>query len=233
MRAILFDFGGTLDYPRHWLDRFLRHYRAAGVHIERPELDRAFTLATQRAYASSLMLREYSLSQLVGFLVKLQFQNLGYRATPSGSDSTRIQIRDWFVAESAAGLAKTRPLLSCLAQHFKIGVVSNFYGNLDRVVAEAGLLPSLAATADSGLLGFYKPDHRIFMTALTALDVQPGDAIMVGDSLSNDCTPARKVGMRTVWLRHHEFSGCAAPSDIVDFTISDLGELKYLKWLAG
>jgi hypothetical protein len=37
--ALLFDFGGTLDGPAHWLDRFLASYRNAGIDISRADLD--------------------------------------------------------------------------------------------------------------------------------------------------------------------------------------------------
>jgi len=246
MRAILFDFGGTLDFPRHWLDRFVAHYQAAGLDIERAELDRAFSAATEKAYARSAMLRNHSLSQLVRFLVELQFENLregGSAALPhlltqaaSGGIITDIKIRicDSFLAESAVGLAISRPLLALLARRFKIGVVSNFYGNLARVIAEADLARSVTVIADSGRLGFYKPDPRIFASSLAQLGVNPHDAVMVGDSINNDCAPARAMGMNAVWLRHGEFSACeASSSDPVDFTIDRLEELRDFGWLAG
>jgi hypothetical protein len=43
-RAILFDFGGTLDGPSHWHDRFLARYRASGLGLSRDELDSAYFL---------------------------------------------------------------------------------------------------------------------------------------------------------------------------------------------
>src|ERR1700760_3016859 len=81
MRAILFDFGGTLDYPRHWLDRLLTHYLAAGVILTRDELDRAFDAATQTAYRAAPALREYGLAELVFYLVGLQLENLRRNGT--------------------------------------------------------------------------------------------------------------------------------------------------------
>jgi HAD superfamily hydrolase (TIGR01509 family) len=237
MRAILFDFGGTLDFPRHWLDRFVAHYQSAGIDIKRAELENAFSAATRNAYARSAMLRDYSLLQLVGFLVELQFERLGVclaAAVSSGRsiEELKVQIRDSFVAESATGLAISRPLLRLLAQRLKIGVVSNFYGNLDRVIAEADMARCITSIADSGRLGFYKPDPRIFVASLAELCVHPHDAVMVGDSIRKDCAPARAMGMTTVWLRHHEISGDgSAPSELADFTIDRLEELKDFGWL--
>jgi len=244
MRAILFDFGGTLDFPRHWLDRFVAHYQAAGIMIERAELDRAFRTATRKAYASSAMLRNYSLSQLVDFLVELQFENLRSSGTGArrrllaeacsdhGLTELKMQIRDSFVTESAVGFAISRPLLASLAKRFKIAVVSNFYGNLDHVLAEADLARSVTLIADSGLLGFYKPDPRIFAASLAQLDVHPHDTVMVGDSINKDCAPAQAMGLTTIWLRHREFSGPEAAPHLVDFTIESLEELKDFGWLA-
>jgi putative hydrolase of the HAD superfamily len=240
----LFDFGGTLDFPRHWLDRFVTHYQAAGVDIKRAELESAFSIATRKAYVCSSMLRDYSLLQLVGFLVDLQFENLGVRGATAShrllpeacSDRSikelKSQICDSFVAESEAGLAISRPLLRLFARRLKIGVVSNFYGNLDRVLAEVGLAHSISMIADSGRLGFYKPDLRIFALSLAQLGVRPHEAVMVGDSLTKDCAPARAIGMATAWLRHREFSGYEAAPSSVDFTIDGLEELKDFRWLA-
>jgi len=245
MRAILFDFGGTLDFPRHWLDRFVAHYRAAGIDIKRTEFESAFSTATQKAYARSAMLGRLSLSQLVGFLVRLQFESLRVRNTSASRSQLaevvssgiltelNIRIRDSFVAESAVGFAMSRPLLESLAPRLRIGVVSNFYGNLARVIAEADLAHSVTVIADSGRLGFYKPDRRIFAAALAQLGVHPSDTVMVGDSIGKDCAPARAMGMVAVWLRHREFGGREAPSDAVDFTIGALEELNDFEWLAG
>jgi FMN phosphatase YigB (HAD superfamily) len=245
MRAILFDFGGTLDYPKHWLDRFLTHYRAAGIDIERPQLDTAFSIATRTAYACNTMLRDYSLARLVGYLLDLQFESLGRgKVSASGrllaeTDPARIeelkaQIRDSFVTESAAGFAISRPLLASFARRFKIGVVSNFYGNLERVLAEAGLASWISAITDSGRLGCYKPDPGIFTASLAQLGVHPRQALMVGDSIEKDCAPARALGITAVWLRHSRSVGPeAAQADSIDFTIESLEELENLGWLAG
>jgi HAD superfamily hydrolase (TIGR01509 family) len=246
MRAILFDFGGTLDCPRHWLDRFVAHYQAAGINIQRVGLDTAFSVATRKAYACGATLRHYGLSQLVEFLLELQFENLGVPGTTApvgllaktacGGDikELKTQIRDSFVAESAVGYGISRPLLASLAGQFQIGVVSNFYGNLDRVLAEADLASSITTVADSGRLGFYKPDPRLFAVTLNQMGVHPRQAVMVGDSIRNDCVPARAMGLVTVWLRHHESGGReAACLDAVDFTIDSLNELKGFRWLTG
>jgi len=240
MRAILFDFGGTLDYPLHWLDRFLAHYRAAGVSIGRSELDRAFSKATQMAYRAGIQRHDCNLAETVSFLVVNQIDELRRNGQApliaiidkcDGSNGALArQITSAFVAESVLGLGRSRRVLSSLAGRFKIGVVSNFYGNLDRVLAEAGIAVMLDTVVDSTCLGIYKPDERIFETALKALEVAPADALMVGDSLEKDCAPARRLGMRTAWLRHSETATRHPNSQLADFTLDSLEGLENLEW---
>jgi HAD superfamily hydrolase (TIGR01549 family) len=239
MRAILFDFGGTIDYPQHWLDRFWRHYQAAGFSLARAELDCAFNKATSTAYQCAAKLRTYRLDELVLYLVELQFAVLrgSHLASLSRVDlrdavSARrlaAQISASFVEETQQGLARSRDVIAGLARRFRIGVVSNFYGNLDRILHDADFAEIVAAIADSGRLGFYKPDLRIYREALAAIGMNAAETLMVGDSLNKDCAPARALGMRTIWLRHREAAELQN-SPPADFTIGALDELQDLAW---
>ncbi len=242
--AILFDFGGTLDCPSHWLDRFLKHYRGAGIEIGRDDLDGAFDFATKAGYAAGKPIQRFKLGDLVRFLVGNQFEYL--RANGPGRIRELLEeknprerfelverIRDSFLKETAAGLAHSREILKRLKPSFKLAVISNWYGNLDAIVAEAGMDRLLDAVIDSTRVGAFKPDPAIFITAAKALRVQPKDAAMVGDSMLKDCAPAHKLGMRTVFLRAIGSDAVAAQVGngfAPDFTINALDELLELKW---
>ena len=140
--ALLFDFGGTLDGPAHWLDRFLSSYRAAGIEISRAELDPAFDHATRIGYGATRVVSRFGMTDLVRFLVGHQFEYL----RKSGPDPLRATLDDSgaagrhrfvervtnsFVRETSAGLAHSRDVVGPLKSRFKMGIVSNFYGNLD------------------------------------------------------------------------------------------------------
>ena len=240
MRAVLFDFGGTLDYPRHWLDRFLTHYHSVGITLCRAELAPAFESATEAAYRAAGSIQNYGLRELIPYLVRLQLTallderkakvlRLATELRDSGFMSRSItRISALFIDESLAGLTQTRAILAPMAGNFSLGVVSNFYGNLDRILAEAGFNSIIKAISDSGRLGISKPDPRIFEASLAALRAPAHETVMVGDSLEKDCVPARRLGMRTVWLRHRD---AREPGDLVeaaDFTIASLAELNDL-----
>jgi HAD superfamily hydrolase (TIGR01549 family) len=245
IRAILFDFGGTLDHPHHWLDRFVRHYRAAGMQLSREELDDAYSHATRTAYQAGEEFHRQRLRELVTALVTHQFDHL-HRQGPRpirdylgrlGDERHRLveRIASGFAEESAAGLQRSRVLLKELSHDFELGVVSNFYGNLQVVLIEAGIRELIQVAIDSKHMRIFKPDERIFEAALKVLDLPHNQVAMVGDSLSKDCAPARKLGMRAVWLRSGgEASGKHPPANeaasIADHTIDSLDELKSLKW---
>jgi len=241
MRAILFDFGGTLDYPGHWLDRFLRQYRSAGIDLSRAELDHAYDAATQTAYRAAESIRELGLARLNRYLVGLQIEELmetGPVSVRELLNSTRAagkaelanRISEGFTRESLDGLASSRQIVAALGARFKIGIVSNFYGNLDRVLAETGWAQHVDAVADSSRVGISKPAAGIFHAALTQLKVAPREAAMVGDSLDKDCAPARRLGLTTVWLRHRGVVAKGVEGVLADFTIRDLAELEDLRW---
>lgn len=237
--TLLFDFGGTLDGPAHWLDRFLASYLAAGVEITRAELDPAFDDATGIGYGATRVVARFGLTDLVRFLVGHQFEYL----RKSGPDPLRKILDDAgaagrhrmveavtnsFVRETSNGLARSREVVGALKGRFQMGVVSNFYGNLDRILEEARLDRFFAAVADSSRVGIFKPDPRIFETALKKIQCAPASAAMIGDSVSKDCVPARKLGMRTVWLRTE-----SQPTDdaaTADFTIQSLDEVAQIQW---
>jgi putative hydrolase of the HAD superfamily len=245
IRAILFDFGGTLDHPHHWLDRFVRHYHAAGVRLSRAELDLAYSQATRAAYQAGEEIHGHSLHQLVKRLVAHQFDHLhrhgpeGIREHLEGLGEDRHRLADRiaasFAEESADGLARSRGLLKELSHDFKLGVVSNFYGNLQVVLVEAGIRELIQVAIDSKHMRVFKPDQRIFVAALRALDLPHNQVAMVGDSLRKDCEPARNLGMRSIWLRgahpgtgeHPQAQEAAA---LADHSIDALEELKDLKW---
>jgi HAD superfamily hydrolase (TIGR01549 family) len=87
------------------------------------------------------------------------------------------------------------PVLEELRRHrLRIGLVSNTNRNLNDFVAHHRL--DVDAVVSSGFFGKTKPHPSIFEHVLAALDVAPGRAAMVGDSLDDDIEGAAALGMR-------------------------------------
>ena len=179
------------------------------------------------------------MTDLVRFLVGHQFEYL----RKSGPDQLRATLENSgaagrhrlveavtnsFVRETAAGMSHSRDIVAPLKSRFKLGVVSNFYGNLDRVLEEAKLDRLFTAVADSSRIGIFKPDSGIFEAALKKIQCAPESVAMIGDSLGKDCAPARKLGMRTVWLRTEPRDG--EDSVAADVTIRSIDEVGRIQW---
>jgi putative hydrolase of the HAD superfamily len=87
-----------------------------------------------------------------------------------------------------------------------IGLVSNTSRDLARFVDTFSL--DVDAWVASGSHGMVKPSPSIFLAVLQALDVEPPDAAMVGDSPLDDVEGARALGMRAFLLdREGRFPG--------------------------
>lgn len=192
---MLFDYGGTLDgEASHWLDRFVSLYREAGVQVPFEEVKGAFYAADEACYRDP-RIAEAGLAELMEFHVGVQLERLGL----THADLQR-QLVDRFVKASTASLAASRLVLERLQPNFRLGVVSNFYGNVERILRDAGFGPLLTVVADSHRIGMSKPDPEIYAWTIARLGVRPAEVIHVGDSYQRDVIAARAAGLRTGWL---------------------------------
>jgi putative hydrolase of the HAD superfamily len=212
VETILFDFGGTLDSDGiAWKDRFEALFRQEGVAAE--GFDRAFYGADDALVGT--LPREMPLTQTVERLS-------GDLARALGADTAAgARVARRFLDESFAKLAESARLFETLSPRYRLGIVSNFYGNLEAVCAGAGLGAHLGVAVDSAAVGFEKPDPRIFQAALAALDARPESTLFVGDSLPRDMRGAKAIGMPHVWLKPGERAACC-PEDAVIAALAGL-----------
>jgi HAD superfamily hydrolase (TIGR01509 family) len=220
-RAILFDFGGTLDSDgHHWLHRFFALYEEVGLSIPRPAITSAFYHAVDTCYADPRV-AAFSLRRLLDHQVVLQFQALQIKDRAKEKEIARR-----FREQSEACLHARVHLLKRMKGSFRLGIVSNFYGNLGLICADAGLEGLLEVIIDSNRVGVRKPDAAIFTMALANLGLAPDKVVFVGDSYERDMIPAKRLGMETVWLRRSP--PFPDPSGCVDHTIVRLSSLEGL-----
>lgn len=90
-------------------------------------------------------------------------------------------------------------------------ILSNSEGKLRELVDDMGIGGLFPVLADSGRLGFEKPDRRIFDWVSRELGVPNADILHIGDSLGADVIGALDAGYSAVWFRPEEF-GMTAPT---------------------
>jgi putative hydrolase of the HAD superfamily len=219
-RAVLFDFGGTLDADGvAWKERFAKIYGDEGLALP-DQFDQIFYQADDALAASRP--EHLSLDETVERLAREVSAGLGV-----GDDALTARVARRFLDESRVHLGRSVAILSRLARRHRLGIVSNFYGNLLQVCHDCGILPLLGAIVDSARAGFVKPDPRIFRVALAGLGVNAAEVVVVGDSLARDMAGARAAGIKHIWL-----AGPAAawaqpccPEDLLVTSLADAEEL--------
>ena len=223
MKAVLFDWGGTLT-TFHSVDMIdawqvaadvLAPDRADEVAAALLEAEREIwsrTTSTMRSATTAEVL--HAASAAVGLPVE---EALHEKAVASYLDH-------WAPASKAR--VDARSTLHALRDHgLRTGLLSNTHWPRDRHedwLERDGLLELLDARVYTSDLRHVKPHAEAFRALLDAVDVAPGDAVFVGDRLWDDIEGARRIGMRTIWVRNRE-----VPSYDVepDASVDDLGEI--------
>jgi putative hydrolase of the HAD superfamily len=89
-------------------------------------------------------------------------------------------------------------------QGFRLAVVSNAEGQVERDLTLAGFDGLFETVVDSHKVGVEKPDPEIFRIALERLDTQPEGAVYLGDVPAVDVVGARAAGIAAVLLDRHD-----------------------------
>jgi len=193
-----------------------------GVQKPNEELTQAFYQADDSLVGT--ISPSFSFQQTVELLVQRLFQALGI-----ANDVLSQKISGCFIQEAQDQITTNVTFLTELSHHYRLGIVSNFYGNLATVCQGVGLSPFFMVTIDSVTVGYSKPDPKIFSVALTNLQTSPAQAVFIGDSLSRDMAGARNVGMSHIWLRPNAPEQKGEPCCPGDPVIHTLEEAR--KWL--
>lgn len=96
---------------------------------------------------------------------------------------------------------QNKEILEQLRQEYKLGIIANQLPGLEQRLKDFGILEYFDAIFSSADLGLVKPDPAIFRLALQKTNCLPHQAIMIGDRLDNDIVPAKRIGMKTIWIK--------------------------------
>ncbi len=94
---------------------------------------------------------------------------------------------------------------------YRIGVITNVTDDPTEQLDAVGLKGAFDAITASCIVGCEKPDVRIFQAAMTALGIEPRQAVHVGDQFLADVEGARAAGMKAVLLDRHDLQSGRHP----------------------
>lgn len=201
VKAILFDFGGTLDSGGdHWYHVLYDILQRSGLAVDRDLYKKAFAIGERTLATLPVIETGDNFYQLLEKKMLIQCEFL----QANGVQITSTIAKD--TAQKAYGFAKgncqkSGLIITALKRHYRIALVSNFYGNLKTVLADFQLDNLFECVIESAVVGVKKPDPEIFKLACQKLDLPTKDCVVVGDSLKKDMEPALSIGCRAYWLR--------------------------------
>jgi HAD superfamily hydrolase (TIGR01549 family) len=235
IKAVTFDFWNTLvwETPGQLVERRLAAWaellEAAGLPVDSERLNGAHQLAFEEYQNAWRHNRQYVVEDATASMLSA----LGLEVSDRLAESL---IASFDRAGSATDLQLTVGIDDCLrtlkAAGIGMAIVCDVgltpSQTLLRYLDRRGLLELFGGWAFSDQIGVYKPEPRIFLTALGQLDVAPEEAAHVGDRRRTDIAGARNLGMLAV-----RYSGVYddrkpdEPEDEpeADYVIAELAEL--------
>lgn len=234
IRAILFDFGGTLMYGRQdWTsivaeaDEALTDYlRSNGMEVSlntfptefRKRLDDYFKqrekdlLETTYTFVLRELLREKGYDEVSSEVLRNALDTL-FSVTQS----------NWALEEDAI------PTLQKLrVKGYNLGIISNAGDDEDvqQLAREFGITEYFDFILTSASCSYRKPHPRIFELALSNWYCPPNEAVMVGDNLDADIRGAQEVGIYGVWINRRASPDMENQEQVQpDASLSSLSEL--------
>jgi len=191
-KAVLFDLDDTLTDRRASIARYARRF-----HVDFLSDLEAGDVAKIEALIHDLDRGGYTPRENVFLALR---RELPWQNAPDVS-----RLADHWEASFPAETASREGLVSTLEKlrlrGFVLGVVTNGRDRIQQPKIDSlGIRSLLNAVVISEVVGFEKPDARIFKRSLDELGCAECDAWFVGDHPQNDILGAAAAGLQSVWL---------------------------------
>jgi len=208
LRAVIFDFGGTLMYGRNaWepliaqADEALTNYLISqGMELNLSTFPTEFRKRLDEYFKK----REQDLLETTyTFVLRELLKDKGYDDVDSGIlrnalDSLfAITQTNWELEGDAL------PALRKLVENgYRLGIISNAGDDVDvqQLARKFGITQFFDFILTSAACSYRKPHPRIFELALANWYCPPNEAVMVGDNIDADIRGAQSAGMYGIWL---------------------------------
>ncbi len=198
-RAVFFDVDFTLIYPGPMFrgEGYRAFCERYGIDVDASRFEPAVASAApllddpeDAVYDAAIFVR----------YTRHIIEQMGGRGERLDSCAREI-YREWAACQHFELYKDVTPIFRLIAAAgVRIGLISNSHRCLTSFQSHFELQGLIAGAISSPDHGFMKPHPSIFQAALRLVDVPPSEAVMVGDSVSQDVEGALGAGMRAVLL---------------------------------
>ena len=212
--TLLFDFGGTLDTAGcHW-GKFLWYaYKRNEIPVTEEQFREAYVHAERTLGKLPIIQAHDTFFSMLTNKLSIEFEYL--------------LSCGWLAAEKVkTNISESRRVLSELKKNHRLGLVTNFYGNMSVVLEEFDLSSYFETVTESAVVGVRKPDSQIFNLAVNSLDEKAENVVVIGDSCTKDILPAHEMGCHTIWLKGEGWTSEEPTTCVADYVIKNLVELQ-------
>ena len=230
IQGVIFDYGGTIDTnSRHWAEVLWEKYVEINVPVDKESFREAYVHGERTLAKVRLVLPEHDFHEVLRIKTRIQIEYLVNQhkldALQAENNKYAARIADLCYEYVLKVLERTRPVVKKLSEHYKLVLVSNFYGNIETILKDFGLASFFSSVVESSVVGVRKPDPAIYQLGVDAMGYPADKVLVVGDSFSKDVVPAKKVGCQVAWLKGQGWGNEEIDETLPDIIITDLPDL--------
>jgi len=238
IRAVLFDYGGTLVRPKKpWEETSAEPLRSVYtlLHGYDPKISFQAFLELDESIFQKYSKLEADENRDIPDIVK--YEEIVDRLFPNRSRAWRERVArkanrvwwdtltpNWVIRKNAR-----KTLAELRSMKLQLAIVSDHHNHdaLTRHLSRLGISSNFSHVFSSTQMGVRKPDRRIFARCLSLMKIRRQEAIFVGDSLEYDVEGGRRASIRTILIVDEtpDNQGYQDAGTMADFTIHDLREI--------
>ena len=209
LKAVFLDLYQTVAFfhpPRE--QRMATTLAELGIRVDARSLVRAFVAADHHYALANAKTPVHRLSPEESRRIYIRYHEVLLQEAGLGHVAhmaEQIYNRYWELEREFRLFPDVLPALERIrALGYRLGMITNVNSDPSGDLERVGLKGQFDVIVASSVVGFEKPDARIFGIALDALGVAPHEAVHVGDGLLADVEGAKAAGLKAVLLDRHD-----------------------------
>ncbi len=220
IKAVLFDSGYTLNYPRsgNWFipTNFYEFISPVALQAQnKASFGRAIEIGLRYLLGNHSIYNEAE--EFEAFKIFYHIMSSELNLNENDIDISGLAYDTVFNDDKFVFYDDVQKNLQELGKHYKLGLISDTWPSLERVFTNAGIRSYFSSFIISSKLGVLKPDSKMYSKALEELGVRHNEAIFIDDSLVN-VEAAKSLGIQGIHIIRGELrcdeKGCSHIKDL-------------------